>query len=135
MTGKMSMAGSQDEVLKQTWMTKRSQLKSRLSWTNYKERWFCLTRSSLVYYDGDDEVKRKEKGRIMVRDIQVVEQVHTHTHRHLPLFEEPNNIKNMELGFIKKFRRSRLRTGFTVFKSSTVRTDRSTHFTFRFLYF
>ena len=80
MTGKMSMAGSQDEVLKQTWMTKRSQLKSRISWTNYKERWFCLTRSSLVYYDGDDEVKRKEKGRIMVRDIQVVEQVHTHAH-------------------------------------------------------
>ena len=78
MTGKMSMAGSQDEVLKQTWMTKRSQLKSRISWTNYKERWFCLTRSSLVYYDGDDEVKRKEKGRIMVRDIQVVEQVRTH---------------------------------------------------------
>lgn len=75
MTGKMSMAGSQDEVLKQTWMTKRSQLKSRISWTNYKERWFCLTRTSLVYYDGDDEVKRKEKGRIMVRDIQVVEQV------------------------------------------------------------
>jgi len=75
MTGKMSMAGSQDEVLKQTWMTKRSQLKSRISWTNYKERWFCLTRSSLVYYDGDDEVKRKEKGRIMVRDVQVVEQV------------------------------------------------------------
>ena len=95
MTGKMSMAGSQDEVLKQTWMTKRSQLKSRISWTNYKERWFCLTRSSLVYYDGDDEVKRKEKGRIMVRDIQVVEQVHTHTHRHLPLFEEPKNTKNM----------------------------------------
>jgi hypothetical protein len=29
MTGKMSMAGSQDEVLKQSWMTKRSQLKSR----------------------------------------------------------------------------------------------------------
>ena len=78
MTGKMSMAGSQDEVLKQTWMTKRSQLKSRISWTNYKERWFCLTRSSLVYYDGDDEIKRKEKGRIMVRDIQVVEQVTCH---------------------------------------------------------
>ena len=83
MTGKMSMAGSQDEVLKQSWMTKRSQLKSRysssvdlsslhcsdprLSWTNYKERWFCLTRSSLVYYDGDDEIKKKEKGRIYVR--------------------------------------------------------------------
>lgn len=69
------MAGSQDEVLKHSWMTKRSQLKSRISWTNYKERWFCLTRSCLAYYDGDDEVKRKEKGRIYVRDVQLVEQV------------------------------------------------------------
>jgi len=75
MTGKMSMAGSQDEVLKHSWMTKRSQLKSRISWTNYKERWFCLTRSCLAYYDGDDEAKRKEKGRIYVRDVQLVEQV------------------------------------------------------------
>lgn len=74
--GKMSVAGgSQDEVLKHSWMTKRSQLKSRLSWTNYKERWFCLTRSCLVYFDGDDEVKKKEKGRIFMRDIKVVEQV------------------------------------------------------------
>ena len=71
----MSMAGSQDEVLKHSWMTKRSQLKSRISWTNYKERWFCLTRSCLAYYDGDDEAKRKEKGRIYVRDVQLVEQV------------------------------------------------------------
>ena len=97
MTGKMSMAGSQDEVLKQTWMTKRSQLKSRISWTNYKERWFCLTRSSLVYYDGDDEVKRKEKGRIMVRDIQVVEQVRTHivTCHCLKNKKNTKNTKNM----------------------------------------
>jgi hypothetical protein len=47
----------------------------RISWTNYKERWFCLTRTSLVYYDGDDEAKRKEKGRIFMRDVQLVEQV------------------------------------------------------------
>ena len=98
MTGKMSMAGSQDEVLKQTWMTKRSQLKSRISWTNYKERWFCLTRSSLVYYDGDDEVKRKEKGRIMVRDIQVVEQVHTRTHRHLTCLKNRTTSRTWNLG-------------------------------------
>jgi len=73
--GKMSFQGSQDEILKHSWMTKRSQLKSRISWTNYKERWFCLTRGSLAYYDGDDESKRKEKGRIFVRDIRLVENV------------------------------------------------------------
>jgi len=73
--GKMSLQGSQDEILKHSWMTKRSQLKSRLSWTNYKERWFCLTRTSLAYFDGDDESKRKEKGRIFVRDVRLVENV------------------------------------------------------------
>jgi len=72
--GKMSLAGS-EELLKASWMTKRSQLKSRLTWTNYKERWFCLTKSSLAYYDGDDVVKRKEKGRIVIREIRLVEQV------------------------------------------------------------
>jgi len=73
--GKMSLAGNPDEVLKQSWMTKRSQLKSRFSWTNYKERWFCLTRTLLVYYDGDDEAKRKEKGRLYLREIKLVETV------------------------------------------------------------
>lgn len=73
--GKMSLQGSQDEILKHSWMTKRSQLKSRISWTNYKERWFCLTRSALIYFDGDEETKRKEKGRIFVRDIKLVESV------------------------------------------------------------
>ena len=69
----MSLNGS-DEVLRHSWMTKRSQLKSRLTWTNYKDRWFCLTKSSLAYYDGDDE-KKKEKGRIYIRDIRCVEHV------------------------------------------------------------
>ena len=40
-----------------------------------QERWFCLTRTSLAYYDGDEETKRKEKGRIFVRDIKLVENV------------------------------------------------------------
>lgn len=71
--GKMSLHGS-EEVLKHSWMTKRSQLKSRLTWTNYKERWFCLTKTSLAYFDGDDE-KKKEKGKIYIRDIKLVEHV------------------------------------------------------------
>jgi len=90
--GKMSLQGSLDEVLKHSWMTKRSQLKSRLSWTNYKDRWFCLTRSSLVYFDGDDEAKRKEKGRIFVRDVKLVE--------HVTLDERPHSfqVKYSETG-------------------------------------
>lgn len=90
--GKMSQQGSLDEVLKHSWMTKRSQLKSRLSWTNYKDRWFCLTRSSLVYFDGDDEAKRKEKGRIFMRDVKLVE--------HVTLDERPHSfqVKYSEAG-------------------------------------
>ena len=34
-------------------MTKRSQLKSRISWTNYKERWFCLTRKIMLDFSTD----------------------------------------------------------------------------------
>jgi len=90
--GKMSGQGSLDEVLKHSWMTKRSQLKSRLSWTNYKDRWFCLTRSSLIYFDGDDEAKRKEKGRIFMRDVKLVE--------HVTLDERPHSfqVKYSEAG-------------------------------------
>ena len=38
-------------VLKSGWMTKRSQLKSIFSFTNYRERYFQLTKSALIYYD------------------------------------------------------------------------------------
>ena len=63
-------------------MTKRSQLKSRFSWTNYKERWFALTRTSLFYYDGDDESKRKEKGRLGIKDVKLVEPVNLEDRPH-----------------------------------------------------
>ena len=46
------MATTNNEVvLKSGWMTKRSQLKSIFSFTNYRERYFQLTKSALVYYD------------------------------------------------------------------------------------
>ena len=64
-----------DEVLKTSWMTKRSQLKSRFSFTNYKDRWFVLTRTHVLYYDGADNLKKKEKGRIALRDVKLVERV------------------------------------------------------------
>ena len=69
----MNLHGS-EEVLRHSWMTKRSQLKSRLTWANYKDRWFCLTKNSLAYFDGDDE-KKKEKGKIYIRDMKLVEHV------------------------------------------------------------
>ncbi|GBP03844.1 Tyrosine-protein kinase Btk29A [Eumeta japonica] len=53
------MAGtdySEEEVICQTFMVKRSQNKKRFTPINYKERWFILTKSSLVYYDTDGEV-------------------------------------------------------------------------------
>ena len=34
-----------------------------------------MTRTSLAYYDGDEESKKKEKGRIFIRDIKLVENV------------------------------------------------------------
>ncbi len=82
------------EILKTSWMTKRSQLKSRFSLSNYKERWFVLTRTALAYYDGADvaeaaavvagrgassssSAKRapREKGRVLLRDVRLVERV------------------------------------------------------------
>ena len=81
--GKMSVPGG-EEILKHSWMTKRSQLKSRLTWTNYKDRWFCLTKTSLTYFDGEDE-KRKEKGKIYIRDVKCVE--------HAKLEERPHSFQ------------------------------------------
>jgi hypothetical protein len=39
----------------------------RFSFTNYKERWFMLSRGWLAYYDSADPFKRKERGRIFVK--------------------------------------------------------------------
>ena len=42
---------NENVVLKSGWMTKRSQLKSIFSFTNYRERYFQLTKSALIYYE------------------------------------------------------------------------------------
>ena len=60
------------DVVKQGFMVKRSQNKKRFTPVNYKQRWFVLTRRFLVYYDGDGE-RRKERGRIAVESVHVVE--------------------------------------------------------------
>lgn len=51
------MAGTEkDEVLRETFMVKRSQNKKIFTPVNYKERWFVLTRKALIYYDSDGQV-------------------------------------------------------------------------------
>ena len=40
-----------------------------------RERWFVLTRSELSYFDGADTAKKKEKGRVSLKDVRVVEPV------------------------------------------------------------
>ncbi|XP_047522572.1 tyrosine-protein kinase Btk29A isoform X1 [Pieris napi] len=67
------MAGTEDEVLREAFMVKRSQNKKIFTPVNYKERWFVLTRQVLIYYDSDGP-KRKERGRISTYMIHTVEQ-------------------------------------------------------------
>ena len=68
-----------EESLKSGWLSKRSQLKSRRfsAWsaTSYKERWFVLSRTALIYYDSQEPSRRKEKGRFNIKDIKLVEKI------------------------------------------------------------
>ena len=50
------MANKNEEVLRESFMTKRSQNKSRFGPTNWKERWFILTPNHIIYFDGDRSV-------------------------------------------------------------------------------
>ncbi|XP_046665407.1 tyrosine-protein kinase Btk29A isoform X2 [Homalodisca vitripennis] len=67
------MAGKDaDSVVKQGFMVKRSQNKKRFTPVNFKQRWFVLTKRYLVYYDSDSE-RRKERGRIVLSSVRIVE--------------------------------------------------------------
>ncbi|KAG5336599.1 BTKL kinase, partial [Acromyrmex charruanus] len=68
--GKLESKGG--DVIRQGFMIKRSQNKKRFTPVNYKQRWFILTKHYLIYYDGDGE-RRKERGRIAVESVHVVE--------------------------------------------------------------
>ena len=61
-----------EDSLKAGWLSKRSQLKSRFPAfaTSYKERWFVLTRNALIYYDSQEPARRKEKGRLLVKEVK-----------------------------------------------------------------
>ena len=66
-----------EDSLKAGWLSKRSQLKSRFPAfaTSYKERWFVLTRNALIYYDSQEPARRKEKGKLEVKGVKLVEKV------------------------------------------------------------
>ncbi len=73
------------EALKSSWLTKRSPPRSRfsLAGNGSKERWFVLTRTALLYYDGSTDTsasraggtRRREKGRVLLRDVRLIERV------------------------------------------------------------
>ncbi|EFA02156.1 tyrosine-protein kinase Btk isoform X1 [Tribolium castaneum] len=67
------MAFLTDKLLKEGYMVKRSQNKKVYTLVNYKKRWFVLTRRSLIYYDMQNESKRKEKGRIDLNSVYCIE--------------------------------------------------------------
>ncbi|XP_043191001.1 tyrosine-protein kinase Btk29A-like isoform X2 [Amphibalanus amphitrite] len=60
-------------IIKESFMVKRSQNKKRFGPVNYKDRWFVLTSTVLTYHDGDPERKGREKGRVELSAVRVVE--------------------------------------------------------------
>ena len=52
----MSAQSYDGEKIKVDFMVKRSQMKRRLTYENYKSRWFVLTNKVLRYHDGTLEV-------------------------------------------------------------------------------
>ncbi|XP_031624419.1 tyrosine-protein kinase Btk29A isoform X1 [Contarinia nasturtii] len=61
------------DICKSGWMTKRSQNKKRFTPINYKLRWFELTKQFLYYFDTENIEKRRERGRISIKGIRLVE--------------------------------------------------------------
>jgi len=45
------------DILRQGYLAKRSQTPNRFSPLTYQLRWFCLTKSSLAYFNSDSEVR------------------------------------------------------------------------------
>lgn len=61
------------DVIKAGWMTKRSQNKNRFTPVNFKLRWFELSKNWITYYDIEDVEKRRERGRVSIAGVRLVE--------------------------------------------------------------
>ncbi|XP_022669194.1 tyrosine-protein kinase Btk29A-like isoform X1 [Varroa destructor] len=73
--GGRSVDSDEQEIIKQALMIKRSVNRKRLGPVNYKARWFVLTKSCLTYYEGTLEKRGREKGRIPLSSIRLIEYV------------------------------------------------------------
>lgn len=67
------MAEQKSNIIREGYMVKRSQNKKRYTPINFKQRWFSLQPNVLIYYDCDNEEKRKERGRIHTDSVHTVE--------------------------------------------------------------
>ncbi|KAL9925191.1 tyrosine-protein kinase Btk29A isoform X1 [Glossina fuscipes] len=61
------------DIVKSGFMIKRAQNKKRFTPVNYKQRWFELTKRTLSYFDVESVERRRERGRIPVKGVRLVE--------------------------------------------------------------
>ncbi|XP_037958717.1 tyrosine-protein kinase Btk29A isoform X1 [Teleopsis dalmanni] len=61
------------DIVKSGSMVKRAQNKKRFTPVNYKQRWFELTKKTLSYFDIENVERRRERGRIPVKGVRLVE--------------------------------------------------------------
>ncbi|XP_002036184.2 tyrosine-protein kinase Btk29A isoform X1 [Drosophila sechellia] len=62
------------DVVKSGSMVKRAQNKKRFSPVNYKHRWFELTKRTFSYFDVENVERRRERGRIHLKGVRLVEE-------------------------------------------------------------
>ncbi|EDW04057.1 GH10183 [Drosophila grimshawi] len=62
------------DIVKSGSMVKRAQNKKRFTPVNYKHRWFELTKRTICYYDVENVERRRERGRINLKDVRLVEE-------------------------------------------------------------
>ncbi|SPP79801.1 tyrosine-protein kinase Btk29A isoform X1 [Drosophila guanche] len=62
------------DVVKSGSMVKRAQNKKRFTPVNYKHRWFELTKRTLCYFDVENVERRRERGRIQLKGVRLVEE-------------------------------------------------------------
>ncbi|XP_034472313.1 tyrosine-protein kinase Btk29A isoform X3 [Drosophila innubila] len=62
------------DIVKSGSMVKRAQNKKRFTPVNYKHRWFELTKRTLCYYDVENVERRRERGRINLKGVRLVEE-------------------------------------------------------------
>ncbi|EDW11468.1 tyrosine-protein kinase Btk29A isoform X1 [Drosophila mojavensis] len=62
------------DIVKSGSMVKRAQNKKRFTPVNYKHRWFELTKRTFCYYDVENVERRRERGRINLKGVRLVEE-------------------------------------------------------------